>query len=431
MTRSHFLTVGLSFLSALAFSAGAEAKLEVHEWGTFTSLVGSDGKAQNGMVGEDETLPSFVHDFGEQPSSFFAALAPFAHGPVATPVPNDPGNDDSIQPPCHTHSKIGCGFLLGQSITQKMETPVVYFYSDRARRVSFEVGFPNGIISQSYPAASVSRPLAVPGVALRNGFAGYQVEILKERTTLPFVETANIYSHARKTKSDLIRVGNETEKFIFYRGLGSFETRLKTTSSGGAISLTNTGTSGIPKAFLVYTNSQGGSFQALTPIPSGQTIAVPARTVRGLRETTEPFDAFVAKARAGLQASLVSAGLYGDEARAMLGTWERGYFRTPGLRVLYVLSREEVEEILPATVSPGPDHFERVFVGRIEVLGDTSENALLDEILQVGEAFDVTQLGRMSTPILGRLVELASQRGRLDARASVIFATLQRRAALN
>ena len=38
----------------------ASNRLVVHEWGTFTSLVGSNGQAQNGMYHEDEALPDFV-----------------------------------------------------------------------------------------------------------------------------------------------------------------------------------------------------------------------------------------------------------------------------------------------------------------------------------------------------------------------------------
>jgi hypothetical protein len=61
--------------------AFAKAKFVAHEWGTFTSLVGSNGITQNGMYHEDEFLPNFVHPFGELTGQ---------HTPIFEP---DPGDD--------------------------------------------------------------------------------------------------------------------------------------------------------------------------------------------------------------------------------------------------------------------------------------------------------------------------------------------------
>jgi hypothetical protein len=43
----------------------ALADFKVHEWGTFTSLLGSNGVSQDGLYHEDEHLPDFVYGFGE------------------------------------------------------------------------------------------------------------------------------------------------------------------------------------------------------------------------------------------------------------------------------------------------------------------------------------------------------------------------------
>lgn len=50
---------------ALGPSSLAQANYTAHEWGTFTSLVGSNGMTQHGLYHEDERLPDFVHQFGE------------------------------------------------------------------------------------------------------------------------------------------------------------------------------------------------------------------------------------------------------------------------------------------------------------------------------------------------------------------------------
>src|SRR5262245_27648507 len=107
-------------LSSLLFIGSSKgfAAFDAHEWGTFTSLVGSNGITQNGMYHEDEPLPDFVHSFGEL--RLEAALPPT---PSPQPTP----------PRCPRRSKL-CfdqAFLSQNIVTQKMETPVIYFYTDR------------------------------------------------------------------------------------------------------------------------------------------------------------------------------------------------------------------------------------------------------------------------------------------------------------
>ena len=117
-------------LLALAF-AGAAVQLTakpfvVHEWGTFTSVSGSDGKLLSGLELEETALPPFVH-----------SLAGFA--------PNNKGWDRPVK-----------------NVTIKMETPVLYFYSDVPRAVDVSVAFRGGSISQWYPERSSGEALPLP-----------------------------------------------------------------------------------------------------------------------------------------------------------------------------------------------------------------------------------------------------------------------------
>ncbi len=416
----NYIKIPMNLLSLIfLLTTQAHAKLTVHEWGTFTSLVGSNGQAQNGMYYEDEALPDFVHNFGDPKNSLQnAGMNLFAWAPPQDPPP----------PPsrCPGHPKVPCEYLFGQMITQKMETPVVYFYSDRSQKVDFNVSFPGGIISQSYPATSYSLPEAIPGVEMKNGFAHYEVNILKDVTTAPpFVDPSNIYSHARNVASDLIQVGQETEKFIFYRGLGEFKTKLLTTSKNGSLRIQNNGTDRIPAVFLVYTDGQKhGDIISLGKIDSRDNVVVSSRAIAKLQSTEQPLSTFLTAARQRLLQSLTKAGLFADEAQSMIDTWESGYFKTPGLRILYVLSRQEVEEILPVQVSPQPDELNRVFIGRIEILLDTVEEQVLAQVIVQADQYDVLQLGRMAQPILLRVQEMARLKGILTAELSATIDSL-------
>src|SRR5688572_24382807 len=100
-TQGVFMKLSLFVALATAFlGSDGHAAFQVHEWGTFTSLVGSDGQPQSDMYSEDEALPEFVHSFGENRRPSLTKLA-------------DPE-------PCIPRGKVPCEFLVGQNITQKM-----------------------------------------------------------------------------------------------------------------------------------------------------------------------------------------------------------------------------------------------------------------------------------------------------------------------
>src|SRR5688572_29637672 len=104
----------------LALSASGQT-LTVHEWGTFTTLRGSDGSVLSGLYIEEEQLPPFVY-----------------HHPGFSPDPIIQTN----------------GYRPVKDVTVKMETPVLYFYSPIERNVKVHVDFPSGTISQWYPQRS-------------------------------------------------------------------------------------------------------------------------------------------------------------------------------------------------------------------------------------------------------------------------------------
>src|SRR6184192_3400879 len=89
--------------------------LTVHEWGTFTSIAGSDGTAVEWhALGGPSDLPCFV-----ERSAF------------------------NIK-----------GALAG---TVRMETPVLYFYAPRETIVDVRVRFHGGVITEWFPRASVTQ----------------------------------------------------------------------------------------------------------------------------------------------------------------------------------------------------------------------------------------------------------------------------------
>jgi hypothetical protein len=76
-----------------------------------------------------------------------------------------------------------------------------------------------------------------------------------------------------------------------------------------------------------------------------------------------------------MHAALVADGLFADEATAMLETWRRAYFHSPGLRVFYVVPRAWTDHTLPLELS-APAQIERVMVGRIELISPEQREGL-------------------------------------------------------
>jgi hypothetical protein len=95
----------------------------------------------------------------------------------------------------------------------------------------------------------------------------------------------------------------------------------------------------------------------------------------------EPAD-FRAENRTRLEAAmhtaLVADGLFADEATALLSTWQKSYFASPGLRVFYLVPRVWTDYYLPLSLSTSAD-VERVMIGRLELISD-EQRALLSRL---------------------------------------------------
>jgi len=306
MVRRLHVCVLIAFLPALAFAS----PLVVHEWGTFTSIAGADGRAVEWLpFRAPPDLPGFVHT-------------------LAVPEPG-------VQlMPLEKRDLRG---------TVRMETPVVYLYSERALDVTVHVEFPSGRITEWYPAARLSgagiewnvRTLPGSGVAL------------------PVDATQSRYYRARKVDAPLIESGTERERFLFYRGVGSFQPPVAATISGSSVNVDASADLGDTILF----ERKGGR--------SGYRVGNAAKGATELRRPDLAADD-APPLLCDLQELLVRRGLYQEEARAMIETWQDTWFED-GLRLFYVLPDAFVDEVLPMTTAPKARARVRVLVGRMEL----------------------------------------------------------------
>jgi hypothetical protein len=71
--------------------------------------------------------------------------------------------------------------------------------------------------------------------------------------------------------------------------------------------------------------------------------------------------------RLSMKKALLAAGLFEDEAEAMLETWKESYFKSSGLRLFYVVPQQWIAYFLPLQISV-PHELTRVLVGRIDLV---------------------------------------------------------------
>ena len=403
-----FLVAGVvAVLSVpLAFSAKRTAAVPpedfvVHEWGTLTSVQGADGVQfdWNPFVAPD--LPKFVYN-----------------------VTNPTGRANAVVLP---------GYFIagktGMTSRQRMETPVIYFYSEKERSVDVDVQFNGGRITEWYPQLTSPKAQAAPPV--RSSFSMQSHGSLRwtdvqlrpgadETKLYPRDATGSHYYAARETDAVPLRVkapdGTEQhEKFLFYRGVADFDAPLHVTQQGDnadRVMLTNRGKEPLGALFLYSVRGDRAALMPLAELKSGESrmsefnFAILARPLVEVR----------AELAATMRTALVSAGLFKKEAAAMVKTWDDSWFGESGTRVLYTLPQQWADGILPLTVTPAPKELRRVFVGRAEMITPAMEWALFREVVRYADGDDAAKaaatkavhamdLGRFTAPAITRVAQ--------------------------
>jgi hypothetical protein len=367
----------LSGLASLAFASAAAQKgtvpVVVHEWGTFTSIAGPDGKAiewnPQDLV---QDLPCFVD--------------------------RQPFNVKGWMP-----AKV------------RMETPVLYFYAPSETSVDVSVRFRKGAITEWFPRATVG-PTGVTVAAFRQpGFEGdatwQHVRITPGAgADFPRESGPSHYYAARETDASPIEVGGQREKFLFYRGIGNFEPPMAATVLGDdRVKITST-TAGPIGDIILFENRNGSiAFQVRDAATGHLLMDAPVQDGEAALPLRE------------LETLLVKHGLHLREAQAMVKTWRDSWFEE-GTRLFYVTSAEFVDSVLPLHISPKPAGVARVFVGRIELMSHST----LHSVAQAVATHDLARLnayGRFLPSIASRMLETAAPaaRTRINAVLSEVY----------
>jgi hypothetical protein len=213
------------------------------------------------------------------------------------------------------------------------------------------------------------------------------------------------YYAARETDAVPLKVGSQSEKFLFYRGVSSFDVPVTALpQSNGRILVSNRAESTIPQAILYERRGTRLGYRLLGPIQHSSIVDAPE------------LNSDLATLSRDLEKILIEDGLYPDEARAMLKTWNDSWFEE-GTRLFYLVSPRTLDSILPLAIDPRPSEIARVFVGRMELVTPTTEHEV-EEALTRNDLVSLGKYARFLPAIADRVLAKASpvDRARMQTR---------------
>lgn len=371
IARPAALIFGTAVL--LTGTAGAQDKPErwtIHEWGTFTALQTEWGKPLGWINTEDEPVPPFCHRLSSSLLVPVDDLAPafFKDAPRAHP-----------------------------DVILRLETPVVYFHpparATLPQKVDLRVDFRGGWLTEYYPDARVG----APGLQTRSfqygrinpktqGSLDWKGLLVGKEGEFPKTEDV-VWTSPRAVKAAAVTTAaGESERFLFYRGVGYMKAPLltqryddgKTLSISGwlPLELASKTPLRIPKLWFADIREDGST--AYRTI-GAQKIADPdlrlLTTIPATFEEKEYSQARLGALRSEMRDGLVADGLNPDEADALLNTWDASYFRSHGQRLFFLVSRAWTDYVLPLKTSLDAD-IARVMVGRLELISPKQRAAL-------------------------------------------------------
>lgn len=349
-------------IALLTFTTGVKAQSDwqIHEWGTFTSLQDESGQALGGINTDDEPVPHFVH-----------------------------GVRMVIQPHTEFPQVGGKGFpFCHPDVTMRLETPVIYFHpppgAANGQSADVRVKFRGGWLTEFYPDALSDAPGQTNSVFQfvhmgSDTVGNLEWNNLQIGGDWSLTNTlAHVWTSPRNVQAALVRnTDGESEKFLFYRGVGHMDAPLtisRDTDSGELLFHSQLEDLPVDRQLMIHSmwlvdiQPDGKiAFRTLPPIwldsDSGKVLMRTPATFAPGDYSTANFG----KLKTSLKSALLSEGLFDDEAQALLNTWEVSYFKGPGLRVFFLCPRAWTDYYLPLQISL-PAQINRVMVGRIELV---------------------------------------------------------------
>lgn len=346
-------------------------EFDAHEWGVFEYYQG---------VGVDifagkEDLPDFVFHS--------SSLKPDVCGKKCKCTGKCPDDcqhtmwfkGKKIQQHCdHICSGKACNHP-GPGPSPMIRKPVINFYAKDDFKLDINVSINGGKLTAWSPKHSSEKERG-------NTVTWNNLDITSKKPgkALREAKGSSWWETARDTESCYVKTKEgEVEKFLFYEGEREKLTpQIELKQKKGKISLANTSKNKYSGVFVVNNT-----------------------TIHFIDELNESKEVNTDEALnlngsiTKLENMLTTQGLTKKEAQGIAKIWEKEFFEKEGLRVIYMMPREEIDKILNVEFSPKPKEFKRAI---LVVVHDTE--SLVKELIKKLGSEDVTERDRATDALI-------------------------------
>jgi hypothetical protein len=357
--RFRAAMLAAAFMAIPAFAESESSKgLAIHEWGTFTSLQNEQGKAIGGINADDEPVPSFVH---RMTWGLVGGDSAYLSKGIPRSLP---------------------------SVTMRLETPVLYFHPGKDVKLPIKVDvqaqFRSGWLTEFYPDAAVSTEhFATPGAYKAGPLTPASLgKLTWSNLTVGSGQVgpetkAKVWLTPRQVDAAGVATDKESEKYLFYRGVANLDAPIKVVRDSEQLHVMSqldpkqiNGEIRIGHAWLA--DIKGDGTCAIRSLPPMTIIPGSSQEVASMPATFDSTSyGSLDELRVEMHAALMADGLYDDEATALLNTWEVSYFKSPGLRLFFMVPQNWTDHYLPLKIDGHGTEIstiKRAMVGRLELV---------------------------------------------------------------
>ena len=285
---------------------------------------GSDGVSLDGMYHEEHALPSFVHARSK----------------------------DQLRLPM---SRL------------KGETPVIYFYTPQVGACRSRSDFPTGLWTQWYPQATTVWPGLVQAGSppqTRDGRISWDVIVRPpnmKHDEPPATSSDALWNYARDVDAAYV-TARQAGHAGAPPGMGAVHLLSRSRRGAAAdrrcVSATDESprrrpsAEGVRHVFILRVENGRGAYAYAPALNAGQMLD---QAVPSMDHVAADSTQFVRQVSDDVARRLVESGLYEKEARAMVNTWTSSYFKTDGVRLLFVMPQSWTDRFIPMRIEPKPE----------------------------------------------------------------------------
>lgn len=321
-----FVAVGLSLIS----SSGPQ-DFDVHEWGVieFFQGVGAD------VSGGKDDLPDFVLT-SEILKQFCSKDCRCVSGKCSEECNHIINGVKSHCPDLCSGKK--CSHSELPSFDKK---PILNFYTKDNIKIRVKVQVAGGKVTVWYPTHSDVKDGTVT-------WDNLLVTNKKPEKALKDPKGCSWWETARDTNSSYVLIKNDVEKFIFYEGeTDKVKPALELKVEGDKLDISNKTQNKYNGVFVVKDKK-------IVYIKEFKSEKIESSKAIELNEALK-----------FLEENLLKDGLTEREAVGVVKIWQKDLFEKDGVRVIYMMSRKEIDDALKVEITPKPKNFKRSMIAVI------------------------------------------------------------------